>query len=143
MIRQNCKGCNFEKSGQTKQQYLGDKPTMLYCNDYTMWEKKFSVSLYDEDGKKRNPLEVLKEVQAELEQPAIDGGTLVLDESEIDTEPLERPKAAEAAKNILWGISMTEEGQTEIHPMNSDCITIHGAEEMWFFICRLLDYYQK
>lgn len=98
------------------------------------------ISLYDEAGNPRNPLEILKEVQKEFEPPTKEGYTVVLDESKIPTELPTGPEAEEFGKSLVWGIGNADtNGNTEIYPMNSDRITIHGAEEMWFFICRLLD----
>lgn len=97
------------------------------------------ISFYDEDGNKRKPLEILKLIQIELEKPVSVVEKVILDEKEISSEPEEGTE--EIIKDLLWSIE-TLDGKTEIHPINSDCITINGEEEMWFFICRLLDCYQ-
>lgn len=97
------------------------------------------ISFYDEDGNKRKPLEILKLIQIELEKPVSVVEKVILDEKEISSEPEEETE--EIIKDLLWSIE-TLDGKTEIHPINCDCITINGEEEMWFFICRLLDCYQ-
>lgn len=100
-----------------------------------------TVSLYEENGNKRNPLDVLKEVQAELEEPMEEGTVLDLDE-DADIEELLKdiPDLEEKKQMLLWGVGTTDTpGNIEICPMKEDTITLHGAEEIWFFICRLLD----
>lgn len=102
--------------------------------------KKLSVHLYDEDGNKRNPLEVLREVKEELQMKIIEGGTFVLDEGEIGEEQKEGKEAEVIEKSVTWVIeSVNGNGNIEIIPVNDDKITIHGEEMLWFLICRLLD----
>lgn len=110
---------------------------------YVKADKPKVIPLYDEEGEPRSAWEVLTDVKQIFESPTIDGGAIVLDEDELGTEPPEELKTEEIRKMFAWGIENTDtNGNTEIYPISSDKITIHGAEEMWFFICRLLDHIQ-
>ena len=101
-------------------------------------EKKLAVDLYDGNGRKRNPLEVLREVQAELQQPVIDGNTVVVDEREIEETRI-KPEAEAMFPHAGWAVTESSNGNIEIVPMNADEIIIRGEEMLWFFICILLD----
>ena len=103
-------------------------------------KNKRTVSLYDENGNKRNPMDVLKEVQEELEDPGAELEPIDL------TEPEESPQTEapeEIKEKFLYSMGTADKPENiEICPMNGNKITIHGAEEAWFLICRLLDCFQ-
>lgn len=106
---------------------------------------KKAVSLYDENGNRRNPLDVLKEVKTELEEP-MEAGTVIDLEEDTDIEEMlkDLPDLEEKQEMFMWGVGTTDSpGNISICPMKEDTITLHGAEETWFFICCLLDCYQS
>lgn len=101
---------------------------------------KKTISVYNEMGEQRTVWEVLKEVKELFEKP-VESYTVEISEEEINAAGVTKADLTKVEKNFLW--CMEAEGKDiKIHPMNSDCITIHGKEEMWFFISRLLDYDQ-
>lgn len=97
-----------------------------------------------EDGSLRPAMDVLDDIKSIYEASGEIGTVIHLDTNDVNDvcginlnheEPFER----DLKSKILWGIENT--GDTlQVHPpVNSKCITIHGTDELWFFICRLLD----
>lgn len=66
-------------------------------------------------------------------------GGINLTEEELKEIPLTPEQEEELKKKVLFAISKdTETGEIEICPMNErKCITLHGAEEVKWFINQL------
>lgn len=98
--------------------------------------KEKSIQLFDESKNHRNVFEVLKDVKKEFEIQEQEGTTVVLTEEKGlgDSESKE-------SNEYAWSVEGKEDCIT-ITPMNGASIAIHGKEEMWFFICCLLDCFQ-
>lgn len=98
---------------------------------------KKAIPLYDEAGEQRTVWEVLKEVKDLFEEPK-ESYAIEISEAEINKAKFTKCELEVAEQKILWYIEKND-NDIKIHPMNSDSIAIHGEEEIWFFICRLLD----
>lgn len=98
---------------------------------------KKAIQLYNETGEKRTVWEVLQDIKKEFEIPK-ESYTIEVSEEEISKTEFSKNELSQAGEKFLWCI---EKGgnRTKILPVNSGSITIHGKEEMWFFICCLLD----
>lgn len=87
----------------------------------------------------RPVIEVLNDIKAVYETSGEMGTVIHLDTNDIFNSNRGDLRAHEMKLAVLWEVENTD-GTIQIHPpMNSKCVAIHDTDELWFFICRLLD----
>lgn len=84
-------------------------------------------------------MDVLDDIKSIYEASGKMGTVIHLDTNDACDINHEEPFERDLKSKMLWEIENT--GDTlQVHPpVNSKCVTIHGTDELWFFICRLLD----
>lgn len=87
----------------------------------------------------RPVIDVLNDIKAVYETSGEIGTVIHLDTNDICDSNCGDLLGHEMKLKVLWGVENMG-GTIQIHPpMNSKCIAIHDTDELWFFICRLLD----
>lgn len=95
------------------------------------------ILVTNEEGTMRSVWDVLNDVRARYEKPMETGTTIQLSEEKCDLPAGE--DVQEFMHQVSWAMHSNDGSIKIFYPTNSSCVTIHGAEELWFFICRLLD----
>ncbi len=98
------------------------------------------IKLNNEDGTMRPVLDVISELKVFYETPFEMGTVIHLKKDDISETEAESTDVQKLQQKILWEVDVANDGVLQIHPpTNSNYISIHGADELWFLICRLMD----
>lgn len=98
------------------------------------------IKLNNEDGTMRPVLDVISEIKAFYETSFEMGTVIHLKKDDISETEAESTDVQKLQQKILWEVDVANDGVLHIHPpTNSNYISIHGADELWFLICRLMD----
>ena len=98
------------------------------------------IKLNNEDGTMRPVLDVISELKVFYETSFEMGTVIHLKKDDISETEAESTDVQKLQQKILWEVDVANDGVLQIHPpTNSNYISIHGADELWFLICRLMD----
>lgn len=98
------------------------------------------IKLNNEDGTMRPVLDVISELKMFYETSFEMGTVIHLEKDDISETEAESTDVQKLQQKILWEVDVANDGVLQIHPpTNSNYISIHGADELWFLICRLMD----
>lgn len=98
-----------------------------------------NIILTKPDGTLRPISDVLNEIKTVYETSVKSGTEIHLDDNEASEFEIKDTDIQELEHQVLWSMEMVDGDEIQIHPsMNSNYVSIHGADELWFFICRLM-----